>query len=189
MKRSAIVFALALLSISASAQFKRTEDDGFKIVATTSEWIRTGMSDRHPLRVGITASLDPKTNVWYHALSIGVSSLVSEAIPEGSVLLIRTMAGGVIELKNSLDALTSQDFKGTLVAGTTIVTYTNQAMYNLSEEDLHKIATSGVQKVRVQLLGEVHDAAYKKDKWSAIISAQLRELEGLKGQGNIREGF
>lgn len=189
MKRLAIVFALALLSFRASAQFTRTESDGFRTVGTKSEWIRTGMTDRHPLHVSITASLNPETGVWHHALSIGVSSLVSEAIPVGSVLLIRTKDGDVIELNNSLDALTSQDFKGTLIAGTSMVSYINQAMYDISEDDLRKLS-SGVQKVRVQLASEAHDAIYKKDKWSAVLGPMLSELDELKNKpSDVREGF
>lgn len=179
----------ALLSVDAFGQSYDSTADGIRTIASKSEWVRSGMSDRHPLKLSVVAMQNPKSGQWHHSLLLGVSSTISEAIPEGAILLIRTLSGDVIELKNSLDALTSQDFKGTIVAGTTIVTYTNQAMYDISEEDLRKLS-GGVQKVRVQLSGETFDTEYRKDRWALVLGPMLAELQALKNKSSdVREGF
>lgn len=179
----------ALLSVDAFGQSYDSTADGIRTIASKSEWVRSGMADKHPLQLSVVAVQNPDSGQWHHSLSVGVSSMISEAIPEGAILLIRTRSGDVIELKNSLDALTSQDFKGTIVAGTTIVTYTNQAMYDISEEDLRKLS-GGVQKVRVQLAGETFDTEYRKDRWAPVLGPMLAELQALKNKSSdVREGF
>lgn len=179
----------AFLSVDALGQSYDSIADGIRTIASKSEWVKSGMADRHPLKLSVVAMQNLESGQWHHSLSLGVSSMISEAIPEGAILLIRTLSGDVIELKNSLDALTSQDFKGTLVAGTAIVTYTNQAMYDISEEDLSKLS-GGVQKVRVQLAGETFDTEYRKDKWAAVLGPMLAELQALKNKpSDVREGF
>lgn len=164
--------------------------DGIRFVGSTSEFVRTGISDKHPLRISVTAVFNPVTQKWEHQLMIGVSSLVSEAIPEGAAILIRTGSGAVIESCNTLDEMTSRDFQGQVVPGTSLVTYVNTASYPLSEEELAKIAREGVKKVRIQLVGEYIDSEYKKDKWGSVLLGQLAELSAAKkSSGDIREDF
>lgn len=188
MKKIAIIFSLALLSFSASAQFTRTESDGFQIVATKSAVIRTGFSDRHPFKVSLTAARHPETGEWHHSLMIGVMELVSQAVPKGAVMLIKLSDESVIELVNQFDELQSRDFKGVLVPGSTMRTYTNYASYDISYEQMMSLM-QGVKKVRLQHSGEIIDSEYKKEKWAEPISLQIEELRALKEQPDIREGF
>lgn len=164
--------------------------DGFRFVGSSAEVIRSGFTDRHPFEVAVTATFNPGTQEWEHALMIGVMSGGSEVIPEGAAILIRTGSGDVIESFNTLDELTSRDFYGTVGPTTGLISYTNHASYPVSEDDLTKIAMEGVKKVRIQLSGEYIDSEYKKDKWGEVIFAQLLELSTAKsGSGDIREGF
>ena len=151
------VMVLAV-SLGAFAQQSTTEADGFRVVVTKSEVIRTGMSDRYPFKVHLSAALNPQSGEWSYSLLVGVVEM------------------------------TSRDFQGALVPGTSLISYVNFGSYPVTRTQLEALK-GGVQKVRLQHLGEVVESVYKKDKWGAIISAQLGELVGLMGAGDIREGF
>lgn len=188
MKKFAILFALILVSFSASAQYSTTEADGFKFVATKHQVIRTGMTDRHPFEVSICAAFNPETNLWSYSLLVGVMEMVSHAIPEGGPLLIKTTDGTVIELANEFDELKSRDYEGRVVPGTAMRTFVNHGSYPVTMEQLTALA-SGVQKIRLQHSGEVVESIYKKDKWGDPMFTMIQELNGLINQGDIREGF
>lgn len=181
-----------VLSLPAFAQTFDTGkgQDGFRFTGSKAEWVRTGFTDKHPLQIGLTAYQNPETGEWAYSLSIGVSSPVSEAIPVGAALLIRTGTDEVIESYNTLEELESRDFKGRIVEGTSLITYTNEGMYPISRDNLLKISEQGVKKARLQLVGESFDSEYKKDKWSRVIQEALVELDSAMQQsGDVREGF
>lgn len=188
MRKFAIIFALILVSFSASAQYSTTEADGFKFVASKHQVIRTGMTDRHPFEVSICAAFNPETKAWSYSLLVGVMEMISHAIPEGGALLIKTTDGTVIELANQFDDLKSRDYEGRAVPGTAMRTYVNHGSYPITLEQLGAIAT-GVVKIRLQHSGEVVESNYKKDKWGEPVSEMIMELGGLVNQGDIREGF
>ena len=188
MKKIILTLALALAAFSASAQYATTEGDGFRFVATKHKVIRTGMTDRHPFEVSITAAQNPENEEWNYSLLIGVMELISHAIPEGGVLLIKTTDGAVIELANQFDDLKSRDYEGRAVPGTAMRTYVNHGSYPITLEQLGEIAT-GVVKIRLQHSGEVVESNYKKDKWGEPMSTMILELGELMNQGDIREGF
>lgn len=189
MKKAIMMCVLVLaVSLGAFAQQSTTEADGLRVVSTKSEVIRTGMSDRYPFKVHLSAALNPQSGEWSYSLLVGVVEMSSRAVPKGGALLIKTADGSVVELANEFDELRSRDFQGTLVPGTSLISYVNFGSYSITREQLEALK-GGVQKVRLQHLGEVVESVYKKDKWGAIISAQLGELVGLMGAGDIREGF
>lgn len=188
MKKITFIIALLLVAFSASAQYATTEGDGFRFVATKHQVIRTGFTDRHPFEVSITAALNPDNNEWSFSLLIGVMEMVSRAVPEGGVLLIKTMDGTVIELANKYDELRSRDYEGRVASSTSIKTYVNHGSYPITKEQLSALA-AGVQKIRLQHSGDVVESNYKKDKWGEPLSEMIQELDGLINQGDIREGF
>jgi hypothetical protein len=188
MKKIILTLALALAAFSASAQYSTTEADGFRFVATKHKVIRTGMTDRHPFEVSITAAQNPENGEWSYSLLIGVMELISHAIPEGGVLLIKTTDDSIIELANQFDDLKSRDYEGRVVPGTVTRTFVNHGSYPITMEQLEALAT-GVVKIRLQHSGEVVESIYKKDKWGNPMSEMIMELGGLVNREDIREGF
>jgi hypothetical protein len=114
--------------------------------------------------------------------------LISHAIPEGGVLLIKTTDDSIIELANQFDDLKSRDYEGRVVPGTVTRTFVNHGSYPITMEQLEALAT-GVVKIRLQHSGEVVESIYKKDKWGNPMSEMIMELGGLVNQEDIREGF
>lgn len=188
MRKFAIIIALLMVAFSASAQYSTTEADGFRFVATKHQVIRTGMTDRHPFEVSITAAHNPENGAWSYSLLVGVMEMVSHAIPEGGALFIKTTDGSVIELANQFDELKSRDYEGRAVPGTAMRTFVNHGSYPITLEQLGAIAT-GVVKIRLQHSGEVVESNYKKDKWGEPMSTMILELGELMNQEDIREGF
>lgn len=103
-------------------------------------------------------------------------------------MLLRSATGEVIELRNEFDELASRDFTGSLVPGTTILTYHNKGSYAVTLDQL-KLLAYGVQKVRIAFLGEYIETEYKKDKWGEPMVLMLEEIAQKTVVNNIREGF
>ncbi len=196
MKKLAVLAACLLLSFSASAQAVISEilvnsfdpQTGLRSLATDQAVVRNGMTDRNPIKVGLMAVELP--DGWHYSLSVTVTEYVSRAIPEGAILLIKTSKGEVIELKNTLDEITSQDFSGEVVAGSSVLVYENRANYQITQEQLMTIGRTGVQKIRLQRAGDHFDTEYKKDQWAKVISAHLLAVQAeIRKNKDIRSDF
>lgn len=154
-------------------------------MGTSDIIVRSGFTDRHPLKIGILAVETSKG--WAYSLEVAVFELVSSAIPEGGVLLIRTKNDEVIELTNKLSEAQSTDFVGQWIEGTASKTYYNKGSYSVTREQLEMIA-GGVQKIRVQVGGGVFDTEYKKDRMGAAVAAHLAALDATEAK-DIRADF
>lgn len=196
MKKLAVLAACLLLSFSASAQAVISEilvnsfdpQTGLRSLATDQAVVRNGMTDRNPIKVGLMAVELP--DGWHYSLSVAVTEYVSRAIPEGAILLIKTSKGEVIELKNTLDEITSQDFSGEVVTGSSVLVYENRANYQITQEQLMTIGRTGVQKIRLQRAGDYFDTEYKKDQWAKVISAHLLAVQAeIRKDKDIRSDF
>ena len=69
----------AFLSVDAFGQSYDSTVDGVRTIASKSEWVRSGMTDKHPLQLSVVAVQNPDSGQWHHSLSVGVSSMISEA--------------------------------------------------------------------------------------------------------------
>lgn len=195
MKRFIICAAAILISLAVNAQnlpgFTVNQQDattGLRTLSTTRDLVRNGMMDRHPMQVGITA-IQTGPSDWMLYLSVAYNELVSRAVGVGSLIMIRTESGEVIELKNSLPDATSRDWEGRWIEGTAQKAYANEALYMVTVEELRAIS-AGVLKIRVQIGGGYFDAEYKKDKMGVVIARHLEAVEGAQAsKGGIREGF
>lgn len=192
MKRIAIIFCLALHAVMASGQSRiiyQNQDakTGLRSFGTSEIIVRTGMTDRHPLKVSLLAM--ESAQGWSYTLEIAVPELVSRAIPEGSILLLRAKSGEVLELSNVLQEAQSRDWVGTWIEGTTSKTYDNKASYRVTREQL-EILASGVFKLRMQISGGAFDTEYKKEKFGAAINAHLSVIDSaLSLESDLRLGF
>lgn len=171
------------LSLQAFAQ-----QDSFRFVTSDPAVIRAGFSDRHPLDVHVAAASPDGGKTWTYSLVVSVSDLVSRAIPQGGLLLVRTLSDEVIELRNEFDELQSRDYEGSLVPGTAVVMYKNKGSYTVTLDQLEKIAL-GVRKVRIEFTGETVDSEYKKDKWSEPLTLMLQQVRATIATTDVREGF
>ena len=164
MKKLVIVFCLILSAFVASGQSKLVYQNqdaktGFRSFGTSDVIVRTGMTDRHPLKVSILAVESAKG--WSYSLNISMSELTSRAVPEGSILLLRAKSGDVFEFANTLTEAQSRDWVGQWVEGTASKTYDNTASYIVTRQQLETLA-AGVLKLRMQLSGSSFDTEYKK---------------------------
>lgn len=195
MKKSLLLVLLgAILTIGAAAQpitrvvvNNQDPKTGLHTLLTSSTIVRTGFTDRHPLRVSVMAS--ERRAGWEYTIYVELADLVSRAIPEGAALLLRTKSGEVFELVNILTEYESKDIVGVWIEGTASKTYYNKAAYTVTEEQLETIS-EGVVKIRFQTSSGSFDTEYKKDKLGAAIAEQLHVLrEAIAQSSDIRSGF
>ena len=196
MKRFILLIWACIIAAAAHAQAVTSEiimnsqdpDTGLRAIGTNSVTIRNGFTDRHPLQVGLLAL--ETSEGWIYTLNVTLTEASSRALPEGGLLMLKTPAGDVIEMTNVLDALTSQDFVGRLVDGTTTWVYDNKGGYETDLEQLVAIGRAGVHKIRVQTQGGYFDTEYKKEQWSKVISAHVKTLQGaIRQNKDIRSDF
>ena len=192
MKKLVIAFCLILSAFVASGQSKLVYQNqdaktGFRSFGTSDIIVRTGMTDRHPLKVSILAVESAKG--WSYSLNISVPELTSRAVPEGSILLLRAKSGDVFEFANTLTEAQSRDWVGQWVEGTASKTYDNKASYIVTRQQLETLA-AGVLKLRMQLSGSSFDTEYKKDKMGAVIKAHLAAIDsGISSGSDLRSDF
>ena len=191
MKRILVLCALTL-SMCAFAQPRlilQNQDpiSGYTSLGTSDVIVRNGMADRHPLKVSILAT--QISDSWVYSLEIAVSEFTSKAIPEGGIFLIRTLSGNVYELANTRTEAESRDRVGTWIEGTSSKVYYNRASYPVTREQLEDIS-SGVSKIRMQLLGSTFDTEFKKDKLGAAVGSFLTLIDSVILSGSdIRSDF
>lgn len=197
MKRVAIVATIIVaLSVSAFAQVPVSKiimnahdpETGMRSIGTEYTAIRGGFTDEHPIELGMIA-LETSSG-WVYSLQLTVAELVSRALPEGGILLIKTTKGDIIELTNHCTELSSQDIEGDLISGTSSFVYHNRASYFITTEQLTKIGREGVQKIRIQTKTGHYDTEYKKDQWGKVISAHIWAIQAeANKKTDIRSDF
>ena len=186
------ILAGVLSAFAASGQSKivyqnQDAETGFRSFGTSEIVVRTGMTDRHPLKVGLLAV--ESSQGWSYTLEITLPELVSRAVPEGAILLLRTKSGEVFELANILSESVSRDWVGTWIEGTASKTYDNKAGYPVTREQLEALS-SGVLKLRMQISGGSFDTEYKKEKLGAVIWEHLLTISSAISSGSdLRSGF
>lgn len=191
MKKIIIVIALLIGAVTVHAQtseilFNSQEPTtGLNCMGTSDIIVRNGFTDRHPLKISILAVETSKG--WTYSLEVAVCELISSAVPEGGVLLIRTKNDEVIELTNRLSETQSTDFVGQWIEGTASKTYYNKGSYSVTREQLEMIA-GGVQKIRMQIGSGVFDTEYKKDRMGAAVAAHLAAIDAAEAK-DIRADF
>lgn len=194
MKKLITIFLLctqAALFAQSKIIFDKVEQDGFRTIGTESALIRTGFTDRHPLKISTVVSLNQdKISYSWH---IGIMSVNNFQIPKDALLLIKTNSGTVIESKQMLPSHQTEDIVGTYNTAAKVRTHTPKGIYGLSKEDLLKMKSEGIAKIRIETAGNAIDIAYKQkksDELSEIISAQLNAIENsISVKKNIRDGF
>lgn len=161
---------------------------GLRSLGTDMKTVRNGMTDEHPLELGLAAVETPEG--WMYSLTVTVAELVSRPLPEKGLLLLKTTTGEVIELTNHMETLQSQDFEGDAVPGSSVLVYHNRGGYSVTMEQLMKLGREGVQKLRIQTPGGYHETIYKKDLWRSVISAHVNAIHAeIKNKKDIRADF
>lgn len=193
MKRFALLALIILSAFCASAQTSKLiykyqdPSTGHRSLGTSYTIVRTGMTDRHPLKISLLAR--ESADGWQYSIEISINEIISRAVPQGAIMLLRTKSGEVLELKNSLNEAQSRDVVGEWIQGTANKTYDNKASYPVTLGQLQAIS-AGVSKVRLQLNGEYFDSDYKKDKFGSAVKDQLFVIEEyINTGGGLRQGF
>lgn len=162
-------------------------ESGLRNLGTSDIIVRNGLADRHPLKVSLIAA--ETSTGWSYTIYIAVSELVSSAVPEGGLLLLRTKSGEVLEFSNFLTKYQSIDAVGRWIEGTASKIYDNMAAYRVTREQLELIST-GVIKLRMQVGGGSFDTEYKKDRFGAAIATHLRVIDAeISRNPDIRGDF
>lgn len=197
MKRIVLAFAaIFAAAICASAQVQVSKiimnshdpETGRRSLGTEYKIIRNGLTDKNPIEVGMLAV--ETLSGWVYSLQLTVAELISRAFPKGSILLIKTTQGNIIELTNHCAELSSQDIEGDLISGTTSFVYHNRASFIISTDQIMKIGREGVQKIRVQTKTGYFDTEYKKDLWGPIIAAHIKAIQTeVQKKSDIYSGF
>lgn len=196
MKRFILLVWACIIAAAAHAQAVTSEviynsqdpETGLRTLGTNSVLIRNGVTDRHPLQVGLLA-LETSAG-WMYTINLTLLENTSRALPKGGLLMIRTSSGEVLEFTNLLAETTSQDFVGRYVEESGTMIYENKGGYEASLEQLVKLGRSGVLKIRVQTLDGYFDTEYKKEQWSKVISAHVKTLQGaIRQNKDIRSDF
>ena len=196
MKRFIVAFVFMMIGFTLSAQVSNSaiimnrQDPvtGLRSLGTELKSVRNGLTDEHPLELALLAVETP--NGWLYSITVTVAELISRPLPEKGLLLLKTSTGDVIELTNHSDALTSQDFEGDISSGTTIAVYHNRGSYFVTMEQLIKIGSEGVQKLRLQTSSGYYETIYKKDRWGGVITTHVKAIqEEIRKNKDIRADF
>ena len=184
--------AMVLLELHMSAQkiiIDQTNQDGSRVIATDSEYVRNGFSDKNPL--GYSIGYIGIENHDFYYIDIAISSLVNFELPEGGLLLIKTPSGTVIEAKQTLKDYETDDLLGNTISGVT--THTIRGSYEVTLEGLEKIAAEGIKKIRIEKKASLIDTEYKDKnvkKTQEVFSSRLELMKKtLSKSSDIREGF
>lgn len=192
MKKYVLSIALALSCLVTLAQSRimvdrLDSDTGIRTVATSDLPVRSGMSDKHPMLVGLIAQ--QSQGACDYLLHVTFTEFESRAVPVNGVMLIRTASGEVLELSNILQELDSRDFVGSVVQGTGLITYKNSASYRVTLDQLRSMS-AGVVKVRVETASEPFDTIYKKDPFGDAIAAHLAVMvPAMSKKKDIKRDF
>lgn len=196
MKRFIVAFVFMMFGLALSAQVPTSAiimngqdpETRLRSLGTESKTVRNGLTDEHPLELALLALETPAG--WQYSITVTVAESISRPLPENGLLLLKTTTGEVIELTNHCDALTSQDFEGDLVPGTSSFIYRNLGGYSATMDQLIKIGREGVQKLRIQTSSGYYETVYKKEQWGGVMTAHIRAIQGeIRKNKDIRSDF
>ena len=182
-----------LASTAASAQglfIDKPMQDGTRHIASYYEYIHQNGFDAHPVGFGIHAiTLDG--NVQAYALGVKYASAINMQIPEGSLLLLKCPDGTVIEGKQHLDAVDTDDHM--LVDAFAGTRYFITGRYTISYDDLQKLCKDGIVKLRIECEGNPINREYSTRKAKKIAKHFTRSFNAIKAAikspKDIRDGF
>ena len=114
-------------------------------------------------------------------------------IPNGALLLIKTLDNEVIELKQTLEDYKTEDIIGEYIPYANASVHTMYGLYPIAENELIKIAKSGITKIRIETEFQNLDSEYKSKKAKNIGNDFAEMMNLIKNQSlkkeNIRDGF
>lgn len=160
---------MAILPCAAWSQieYDKPEQDGTRHVQTTEVFIRRGFTDTMPAYYAIRAVQDEDGIAW--ALTVHLNGAVPDKLDTGSLLIVRTVAGAVLESKNILSEYDTHDVLRKNVYG----------VYPFSEEDIRSMLT-GIAKVRIEAPSELIDIEYDKKRSGKISKELTNRYRALK---------
>ncbi|WP_455674304.1 hypothetical protein [Phocaeicola sp.] len=195
MKRVVLLFTLIYCVMPVFSQIglrvNKANQDGSLLIATDEKWYRTGFTDTHPMGFSIIAKY--YEGEYSYLLQISINSMKSFKIPNGALLLIKTLDNEVIELKQTLEDYNTEDIIGEYIPYANTSVHTMYSLYPISENELTQIANSGIIKIRIETEFQNLDSEYKSKK-AKTIGHDFTEMifliknQSLKGK-NIRDGF
>lgn len=169
----------------------KTNQDGSLLLATNEKWYRTGFTDTHPLGFSVIAKCNEEKN--HYLLQVSINSMKSFKIPNGALLLIKTLNNEVIELKQTMEGYKTEDIVGEYIPYANTSVHTMYGLYSITEDELIQIADSGIIKIRIETEFQNLDSEYKNKKAKAIGDDFTEMINLIKNQSlkkeKIRDGF
>lgn len=178
----AILIFMPILSFAQSEDIpsiaaNKTSIEGVQTIATHTYWHRTSFTDTHPIGYSIFLSVFPDGDKRY-SLSIFINSSNKHTLPKNGLLLIKTLDGSIIEAHQI-----SKEYntcKSKIEYGT--ITYTISGLYDIEYEDLFKIASDGIQKIRIETSLNYIESEYKLKKSKEISKSFGNMLYSLENE-------
>lgn len=188
--------AMVLLALPMYAQkiiVDKTDDNGDRHIATDSELIRAGLKDKNPFSFSLNYFSNTNNKIDTYGIFIEMVQMSNFQIPQGGVLLLKLSNGEIIESRQTLRDVDTEDIIGTYNQYTKMRTHTIKCHYNMKEDELNKIAMYGLSKIRLETKTGFLESEYKTkqtDKSKTIFDERIKLIKSaLTKHSDIRSGF
>ena len=191
MKQFIIIAFFAFVYTTVSAQdivHDRTEK-GIRTILTAKTNCRS-MTDKIVLQVGLSAIIDEQnqdTTLYFDTYLTAGSEI---EVRKGSPLLLKLMDGTIMELSAATNSK-NPVWNSNVIGGQVFRTYDIFPSYSVTAEQLESICKTGVKKIRIDIIPNMFDKEFKKDKISAALRNYRDALKSAfrKPSANSKEGF
>lgn len=178
MKRIVFFF---LLILSLSHAYAETSQKLFSCVSGIKE-LYSGMSNSAAFQIGTDVYPD---SIQY-CLNLGLNE-GQITMPKGAKLLIKYKTGEILELENSVP-ITASDISH--IRNNVVDHYEIYPSYPITLEQLNKLASEEIEKIRIELTGGYIDRKVKKVNKKVGTSLQsLIDYINQKKNSSIYDGF
>ena len=177
----AILFFIYPFMLCAQIEFDKAEQDGSRKIGSTELFIRTGFTDTKPFYYRIVAVQQEQEIQFF--LNVHINGAVPDHLNEGSLILIKTASGDVLESKNINPEHETYD----------IIHKNLYGCYPFLESEIKKMAADGISKIRIEAPLNTIDIESTDKKTKAISDGLAKRyksiVKALSIKKDIREGF
>lgn len=185
MKKYLLVVFCLLLSVSVFSQIRvdKVEEDGSRFIITDNSNIYTAWSSAAAMNLSYTLTASGDEN-YQITLCLNEGKMQFD---EGRKLLIKFKDNSIMELINC-DHIGPADYKYSVNKYST--SYFTFPKYNVTVDEIQKIASGEVVKIRIENNIEYFDREIKKNKFSKAVKNAFDAINTRKTVKNdVYEGF
>ena len=188
MKKIMLLALASMLTVCSSAQkivWDKTESDGFRSIATSKTICSSG--EKKDVSISLDASTFPEMKDTSLYLSFYVQTYSECSVPKGGKLLVKLFDDSVIELSTPISY---EDNIGSFYSGYVVRTFRIYPRYKVSEEQVDKIISFGVKKLRMELFPSNYDKEFTEDKIGKSFSVTYPLIKkALNEKKTFSDGF